>query len=152
MSPRRATKHYLEKGWVLWFQCVKDRFVLPMFRSEYSDRNVGKTNLPFTHWNQRTQPFSWLRQWRSPRLISFVFVHLLPRTKGKQFADAHCCIHWKSDRSYQKSSWVTAADGKLLIFTISAQEKALEVWTLSAPYSSHVLPFKLCHLRVWHKI
>ena len=26
-----------EKGWVLWFQCVKDRFVLPTFWSEYSD-------------------------------------------------------------------------------------------------------------------
>ena len=26
-----------EKGWVLWFQRVKDRFVLPTFRSEYSD-------------------------------------------------------------------------------------------------------------------
>ena len=61
-----------EKGWVLWFQRVKDRFVLPTFRSECSecsDRNVGKTNLSFTRWNQRTQPFSWLCQWRSPRLI-----------------------------------------------------------------------------------
>ena len=43
-----------EKGWDLWFQRVKDRFVLPTFRSEYSqyseysDRNVGKTNLSFT--------------------------------------------------------------------------------------------------------
>ena len=35
----------------------------------YSDRNVGKTNLSFTRWNQRTQPFSWLRQRRSPRLM-----------------------------------------------------------------------------------
>ena len=26
--------------------------------TEYSDRNVGKTNLSFTRWNQRTQPFS----------------------------------------------------------------------------------------------
>ena len=25
-----------EKGWVLWFQRVKERFVLPTFRSEYS--------------------------------------------------------------------------------------------------------------------
>ena len=38
-----------EKGWVLWFQRVKDRFVLP---------RQGKTNLSFTRWNQRTQPFS----------------------------------------------------------------------------------------------
>ena len=29
--------------------------------SEHSDRNVGKTNLSFTRWNQRTQPFSWLQ-------------------------------------------------------------------------------------------
>ena len=37
---------------------MKDRFVLPTFRSEYSDRNIGKTNLSVTRWNQRTQPFS----------------------------------------------------------------------------------------------
>ena len=30
----------------------------PWRRSEHSDRNVGKTNLSFTRWNQRTQPFS----------------------------------------------------------------------------------------------
>ena len=29
-----------------------------MRKSEYSDRNVGKTNLSFIRWNQRTQPFS----------------------------------------------------------------------------------------------
>ena len=50
-----------EKGWVLGFQRVKDRFVLPTFWSEYSDQNVGKTNLSFTRWNPRTQPFSLLR-------------------------------------------------------------------------------------------
>ena len=43
---------WCEKGWVLWLQCVKDRFVLPR-----QDRQ-GKTNLSFTCWNQRTQPFS----------------------------------------------------------------------------------------------
>ena len=44
------------------------QYTLTFFRrrSEYSDRNVGKTNLSFTHWNQRTQPISWLRHWRSP--------------------------------------------------------------------------------------
>ena len=54
---------------MLWWQtdiclyCFKDSqeilyTSLPWRRSEYSDRNVGKTNLPFTSWNQRTQPFS----------------------------------------------------------------------------------------------
>ena len=58
-----------EKGRVLRFQRVKNRFALPTFRSEcsdllqgkdwseHSDQNVGKTNLSFTRWNQRTQPF-----------------------------------------------------------------------------------------------
>ena len=50
--------YHCEKSWALWFQRVKDRFVWPAFRSEYSDRNAGKTNLSFTRWNQRTQPFS----------------------------------------------------------------------------------------------
>ena len=31
-----------EKGWVLWFQRVKDRFVLPTFQSEYSDLLQGE--------------------------------------------------------------------------------------------------------------
>ena len=37
-------KYYvnIEKGWVLWFQRVKDRFVLPTFRSEYSDLLQGE--------------------------------------------------------------------------------------------------------------
>ena len=30
----------------------------PWRRSEYSDWNVSRTNLSFTHWNQRTQPCS----------------------------------------------------------------------------------------------
>ena len=34
----------------------------------FSDSSVWKTNLSFTRWNQRTQPCSWLRQRRSPRL------------------------------------------------------------------------------------
>ena len=70
-SVRRGLLHWRshEKSWVLWFQHVKDGFVLPMFRSEYSDIfalkkvrvcdwNVSRTNLSFTHWNQRTQPCS----------------------------------------------------------------------------------------------
>ena len=32
----------IEKGWVLCFQRVKDRFVLPTFRSEYSDLLQGE--------------------------------------------------------------------------------------------------------------
>ena len=34
--------HVHEKGWVLGFQRVKDRFVLPTFRSEYSDLLQGE--------------------------------------------------------------------------------------------------------------
>ena len=34
--------YIFEKGWVLWFQHVKDRFVLPTFRSEYSDLLQGE--------------------------------------------------------------------------------------------------------------
>ena len=41
-----------------WFIFMKDRFVLSMFRPEHSDQNIDKTNLSFTRWNQRTQPFS----------------------------------------------------------------------------------------------
>ena len=36
----------------------------------FSGSSVWKTGLSFTRWNQRTQPFSWLRQRRSPRLMS----------------------------------------------------------------------------------
>ena len=37
-----SQKPEIEKGWVLWFQHVKDRFVLPTFRSEYSDLLQGE--------------------------------------------------------------------------------------------------------------
>ena len=37
-----SQKPEIEKGWVLWFQRVKDRFVLPTFRSEYSDLLQGE--------------------------------------------------------------------------------------------------------------
>ena len=32
-----STGAVMRKGWVLWFQCVKDSFVLPTFHSGYSD-------------------------------------------------------------------------------------------------------------------
>ena len=53
-------------------------------RSEHPDWNVGKTNLSFTRWNQRTQTFLWLRQWRSLHLI------LCRRSDCEQL---HCSIN-----------------------------------------------------------
>ena len=44
--------------WLYNDKCFILASSLPWRRSEYSDRNAGKTNLSFTRWNQRTQPFS----------------------------------------------------------------------------------------------
>ena len=44
MPIKRGLLHWCshEKGWVLWFQRVKDRFVLLTFWSEYSDLLQGE--------------------------------------------------------------------------------------------------------------
>ena len=73
-----ASIHIQEKGWVLWFQRVKDRF--------------GKTNLSFTRWNQRTQPFSWLRQWRSPRFIHTQVMCMVESTLGSWYGVMHTSL------------------------------------------------------------
>ena len=39
----------LRKGWVLWFQRVKDRFVLPTFRSECSGLLQGEDEANVRH-------------------------------------------------------------------------------------------------------
>ena len=39
----------MRKGWVLWFQRVKDRFVLPTFWSEYSDLLQGEDEARMKH-------------------------------------------------------------------------------------------------------
>ena len=59
-----------EKGWVLWFQHVKDRFVLPTFQSEYSDRNVGKTNLSF----RQDKPVFHMLEPENPTFLLIYFV------------------------------------------------------------------------------
>ena len=43
----------------------------PWRRPEHSDRNVGKTNLSFTRWNQRTQPFLMTTPVEKPALNSY---------------------------------------------------------------------------------
>ena len=65
----RSSKHGRLHSLQFSYRIILLYYSSPWRRSEYSDRNVGKTNLSFTRWNQRTQPFSWLRHWRSPRLI-----------------------------------------------------------------------------------
>ena len=39
----------MRKGWVLWFQRVKDRFVLPTFRSECSGLLQGEDEANVRH-------------------------------------------------------------------------------------------------------
>ena len=59
--PVAPTDRSSDRSW--WdARLYKDKcFILasssPWRRLEYSDRNIGKTNLSFTHWNQRTKPF-----------------------------------------------------------------------------------------------
>ena len=56
----------------------------PWRRSEYSDRNVGKTNLSFTRWNQRTQHFYWRFPCLDPFHAEDINYAIYPLHRGDQ--------------------------------------------------------------------
>ena len=73
-----------EKGWVLWFQRVKDRLVLPTFRSEYS--LVFKKNWRSTYFLEQTIHSGWL-----PGPLACVRPILVPRTSWPYTMESPRC-------------------------------------------------------------
>ena len=61
-----------EKGWVIWFQCVKDRFVLPTFWSKYSDLLQGEDTGVSTVGQSMSQCSTvWHVDWDTHNIIYF---------------------------------------------------------------------------------
>ena len=78
-----------EKSWVLWFQRLKDRFVLPTFRSKYSDLLQGEVSIG------QHNPKFWPRGYNWSDKAGQVCVNLnsYPLHQGKQNI---LCLRWMS--------------------------------------------------------